>query len=62
MVDGRVVVASRGRTLPRMYDNYSTTVTFIVTNLQDRFDAVLGLDLLTAHSPRIYWQSATLTL
>ena len=53
MVDGRVVVASRGRTLPRMYDNYSTTVTFIVTNLQDRFDAVLGLDFLTAHSPRI---------
>ncbi len=50
MVDGRVVVASRGRTLPRMYDNYSTAVTFIVTNSQDRFDAVLGLDFLTAHA------------
>ena len=62
MVDGRDVVASRGRTLPRMYDNYSTAGTFIATNSQDRFDAVLGLEFLTAHSPRIYWQSATLTL
>ncbi len=50
MVEGRVVVASRGRTLPRMYDKYSTTVTLIVPNLQDRFDAVLGLDLLASNN------------
>jgi hypothetical protein len=61
MADGRVVVASRGRTLPLMFDNYATTVTLIVTKLQDRFDAVLGLDFLIAHNPHIDWQTATLT-
>jgi hypothetical protein len=61
MADGRVVVASRGCTLPLTFDTYATQVTFIVTKLQDRFDTVLGLDFLTDHNPHIDWQTATLT-
>ncbi len=61
MADGRVVVASRGCTIPLRFDNYSATGTFIVTRFQYRFDAVLGLDFLTTHNPHIDWQSATLT-
>ena len=61
MADGRVIAASRGCTLPLTFDTLATKVTFIITKLQDRFDAVLGLDFLNEHNPHIDWQKATLT-
>ena len=51
LADGRMIMASKGCTLQLNIGGYICDVTFVITNLQDAFDVVLGISFLKEHNP-----------
>ena len=60
LADGRMIMASKGCTLQLSIGGYIRDATFVITNLQDAFDAVLGISFLKEYNPAIDWTTGTL--
>ena len=62
LADGRQVVARTGVTLSFNLDSQSFTRQFVITELHQDFDIILGMPFLRDVNPKVQWDTGTVTL
>ena len=62
LADGRQVVVGNGVTLTLAMGTTKITKQFVVTELTEDFDIILGMPFLRTYNPQINWQNGTITM